>query len=208
MIHHGFDEDPTLYEDPDERTWIWSDLHLGHGFSVGAFDRPFRTAQACDKAMHQAWIARAADGNTTICLGDVSLDGCLRPHHIVRWQQAPGSKVLVLGNHDVDPVNRVKLLDIRRTALALAAPGDPPLLLTHVPLIQVPHGTVNVHGHIHQKDSPTTNRHINVSVEQLGYAPANMKDIRLLARRLLEGQNVPSRENTGRRIDIVKTTMP
>ena len=75
--------------------------------------------------MHRAWAERATDGDTTICLGDVTVDGCLQPHHVMRWRQAPGSKVLVFGNDDVDPVNRVKLLDIQRTAFALAAPSDP-----------------------------------------------------------------------------------
>ena len=115
--------------------------------------------------------------------------------------------MLVLGNHDVDPINKIRLLDIQRTALALAAPGDPPLLLTHVPLIQVPHGAVNVHGHIHDKPAPTPHHHINVSVEQLGYAPANLKDIRRLARRMLE-RRVPRGETTGLQIDIVRKTMP
>ena len=72
----------------------------------------------------------------------------------------------------------------------------------------MPHGTINVHGHIHEKDSPTRNRHINVSVEQLGYAPANLKDVRLLARKLLERRNGPAWENTRGRIDIVNATMP
>lgn len=207
MVHRADDGDPILYEEPDERTWLWSDLHLGHDFSISAFNRPFRTARAADKAMHRAWIGRAADGDTTICLGDVTVDGCLQPHHVMRWRQAPGAKLLVLGNHDVDPINRIKLLEIQRTALALAAPGDPPLLLTHIPLLQVPHGAVNVHGHIHEKNAPTSNRHINVSVEQLDYAPANLKDIRLLARRLLEGRNVPAWEDTRRQIDVVNDGM-
>ena len=208
MVHRADDGDPILFEKPDERTWIWSDLHLGHDFSLGAFSRPFHTAQAADKAMHRAWVDRVADDDTIICLGDVSVDGCLRPHHVIRWRQAPGFKVLVLGNHDIDPINRIKLLDIERTTLALTAPGDPPLLLTHVPLIQVPHGAVNVHGHIHDKPAPTPNRHINVSVEQLGYAPANLKDVRRLARRLLEGRKMPSRRTTRQLLDTVAKTMP
>ena len=50
--------------------------------------------------------------------------------------------------------------------MTLYAAGDPPLLLTHVPLVQVPHGAVNIHGHVHEQESPTPNRHVNVSVEQ------------------------------------------
>ena len=72
-------------------------------------------------------------------------------------------------NHDVDPVNHVRPLAVDRTAVTLAAPGEPPLLLTHVPLLQVPAGWVNVHGHVHRNESPSRIRHINVSVEQLNY---------------------------------------
>ena len=208
MLRHAYNGDPVLYEEPDEKTWIWSDLHLGHDSSIGAFGRPFHTAQAADKAMHRAWIERVADDDSIICLGDISVDGCLSPHHAIRWRKAPGFKLLVLGNHDVDPINRVKQLDIQRKTLALAAPGDPPLLLTHVPLLQVPHGAVNVHGHIHDKPAPTPHRHINVSVEQLGYAPANLKDVRRLARRLLEGRYMPTDDNTRAMLDTVRTTMP
>lgn len=208
MLQHAYSGDPILFEEPDEKTWIWSDLHLGHNVSLGAFSRPFHTTHAADKAMHRAWIERVSDGDSIICLGDISVDGCLHSHHIVRWQQAPGFKVLVLGNHDVDPINQVKHLDIQRKTLALAAPGDPPLLLTHVPLIRVPHDAINVHGHIHDKPAPTPHRHINVSVEQLGYAPANLKDVRRLARRLLEGRYVPSTDNTKEMLDMVRTTMP
>lgn len=208
MLRHAYTGDPILYEEPDEKTWIWSDLHLGHDSSIGAFGRPFHNAWTADKAMHRAWLERVGHDDAIICLGDVSVDACLRSHHIFRWRQSPGFKVLVLGNHDVDPINQVKRLDIQRTALALAAPGDPPLLLTHVPLIQVPHGTVNVHGHIHDKAPPTPNRHINVSVEQLGYAPANLKDIRRLARRMLEGRRMPTGKSTRALLDLVEATMP
>ena len=86
----------------------------------------------------------------------------------------------------------------------LAAPGNPPLLMTHIPLIEVPHGTINVHGHIHDKATPTANQHINVSVEQLGHAPVNLQDIRQLARRLVEGRNIPAWETTGERLRTIR----
>ena len=70
-----------------------------------------------------------------------------------------------------------------------------------------PAGCVNVHGHVHQKESPTRNRHINVSVEQLNYRPAKLSDIRRLAGRLLEGRTAPGHSSRPR-LDIVETTMP
>lgn len=109
----------------------------------------------------------------------------------------------MLGNHDVDPVNRICPFEIDRTAVTLYAAGDPPLLLTHVPLLQVPPGAVNVH----EQESPTPNRHVNVSVEQLNYRPAKLSDIRRLARRLVKGRIVPG-HSTRARLNVVERFMP
>ena len=113
----------------------------------------------------------------------------------------------MISNHDVDSVNQVRPVEVARIAVTLFASGDPPLLLTHVPLLQVPHGCVNVHGHVHQKESPSRNRHINVSVEQVDYRPVRLCDIRRLARRLLEGRTVPGR-STRARLNVVERVMP
>ena len=113
----------------------------------------------------------------------------------------------MLGNHDVDPVNQICPFEIDRTAVTLYTAGDPPRLLTHVPLLEVPHGAVNVHGHVHEQESPTPNRHVNVSVEQLNYRPAKLGDIRRLARRLLEGRIVPG-HRTRARLNVVERVMP
>ena len=187
-----------IINSPPERTWIWSDLHLGDMASITAFDRSFRTPQEMDQAMMDAWYELVDVDDTIICLGDVSVDGSILAHHQEWWREAPGATWLVLGNHDVAPVNQMRPLEVDRTAVTMAAPGDPPLLLTHVPLLQVPTGWVNVHGHVHQKESPSRNRHINVSAKQLDYRPAKMSDIRRLARRLLEGRTVPATEHQGR----------
>ena len=192
---------------PDITTWVWSDLHLGHEHSRTAFGRPFRTAAEADKAMMDAWYEQVAEGETIICLGDVTVDGEALAHHQDWWRRAPGTKWLVLGNHDVDPVNQQRPVEVDQRTVTLYAGGDPPLLLTHVPLVQVPHGTVNVHGHLHEQESPTPNRHINVSVEQLDYRPARLSDIRRLARRLIEGRTVPG-HSTRARLNMVERVMP
>ena len=176
MIHRARDGGPGLCEEPDATTWIWSDLHLGDMASTTAFDRSFRTPQEMDQAMMDAWYERVDVDDTIICLGDVSVDGSILAHHQEWWREARGATWLVLGNHDVAPVNQMRPLEVDRTAVTMAAPGDPPLLLTHVPLLQVPTGCVNVHGHVHQKESPSRNRHINVSAKQLDYRPAKMSE--------------------------------
>ena len=130
------------------------------------FFRPFGTVRRADQAMMDAWYDLVGADDTIIYLGDVSVDGSVQAYHQCWWREAPGIKWLVLGNHDVDPVNHVRPLEVEGTAVTLVAPGDPPLLLTHVPLLQVPPGWVNIHGHVHQQESPSRNRHINVSVHR------------------------------------------
>ena len=207
MIRHVREGGPGLCEEPDATTWIWSDLHLGHEDSLTAFDRPFPTPDDMDEAMRRAWYELVDVDDTIICLGDVGVDSSIRLAHQTWWQEAPGTKWLVIGNHDVDRVNQVLPVAVDRTATTLFAPGEPPLLLTHVPLLQVPAGCINVHGHVHQKESPSRHRHINVSVEQLNYRPARLNYIRRLARRLLEGRSVPG-HSTRARLNIVEATMP
>ena len=190
LIGRARTAEAAKFTEPDAATWIWSDLHLSHEQSRRVFGRPFRTAAAADEAMMNAWYEQVADDETIICLGDITVDGEALAHHQEWWRDAPGAKWLVLGNHDVDPVNQIRPFEIDHTAVTLYAAGDPPLLLTHVPLLQVPHGAVNVHGHVHEQESPTPNRHVNVSVEQLNYRPARLSEIRRLARRSMEGRTV------------------
>ena len=116
---------PAVCTEADATTWIWSDLHLGHEQSRTVFGRPFQTAAAADTAMMEAWYEQVAEGETIICLGDVTVDGEALAHHQEWWRKAPGGKWLVLGNHDVDPVNRIRPFDIDRTTMTLYAAGDP-----------------------------------------------------------------------------------
>lgn len=192
-----------VHRQPDDRTWIWSDLHLGQDWAARNFDRPFWNAAEMDDKLFDEWRRAVRPGDTILCLGDAGIDtgeGIGQQH---RWDTAPGAKVLVIGNHDVDPEDQSRQLSQHGAVLTLVAPGDPPLLLTHVALLELPPGTVNVHGHQHRSPSPTTDRHINVCVEQLNYRPARLSDIRLLARRMIDDTGVPDHA-TAVRIEMAK----
>ena len=105
----------------DVVTWVWSDLYLGHEHSRRAFGRSFRTAAEADRAMMEAWYEQVAEGETIICLGDVTVDGEALAHHQDWWCRALGTKWLVFGNHDVDPVNQIRPFESDRTAGRLRA---------------------------------------------------------------------------------------
>ena len=168
----------------DVVTWVRSDLHLGHEHPRSAFGRRFRTAAEADRAMMEAWYDQVAEGETMICLGDVTVDGEALAHHQDWWRRAPGTKWLVLGNHDRDVAGlcRAGFDKTCRTALCATAP---PLVLTHVPRLKIPAGAVNVHGHLHQAAGPR-DRHIDMPVEHTDYAPVRLTYVLELARRCRE----------------------
>ena len=121
------------------------------------------------------------DDDTVICVGDVTMG---RPTDglIDRLRRRPGRKILVVGNHDHAHLRRLRGA-FDRTAACAHLPGEPDLLFTHVPLDDVPAGCVNVHGHVHRETSVDECR-INVCVEQIGYRPIPMADVRRLAQRM------------------------
>lgn len=88
---------------PDETTWVWSDLHLGHDPSIRAFRRPFLHVRQMDDVMFRTWKLSVEDDHTIICLGDATI-GTLHGHRLRGLRDAPGHKHLVLGNHDLNPL--------------------------------------------------------------------------------------------------------
>ena len=186
-----------LQEADAGRIWIWSDLHLGHATSLSYFARQFASAEEMDDALFRSWHGTVTPGDTIICLGDVAVDG-LSGTRLKRLRSAPGRKVLVIGNHEVNRAGDVDIEGFDALHSTLYAPGDPPLLLTHMPLRNVPDGCVNVHGHLHNRESPSRTHHINVSVEQLRYRPRPWKAIRRLARRMAAGETLSGRTTAQR----------
>ena len=60
-----------------------------------------------------------------------------------------------------------------RMCAAAVRAGVPPLVFSHPPLTPTPAGAVNVHGHLHRRDSPSP-EHWNVSVERIGFRPVRL----------------------------------
>ena len=103
------------------------------------------------------------------------------------------------GNHDFDGTGELRAEGFDEVCALLYAKGDPKLIFTHVPIQpdDLPAGWVNVHGHMHN-DPPTDTRHINVSVEQLKYAPVLLSRIRVLAGALARGEYPEGRTTLAR----------
>ena len=180
-------------EDDHAGVWLWSDLHLAHALSISLFGRPFRTTKEMADELFERWCLTVEPEARIICLGDVSLPP-LWGDRLERVRKAPGRrKLLVFGNHDVNPVRGIDGAGFDEVYSTLYVAGDPPLLLTHMPLRSIPAGCVNVHGHLHHERVRGPSRHINVSVEQVEYRPTALTSVRRLAGRLVRGEAVKGR---------------
>ena len=180
---------------------VWSDLHLGHTKTIEAFHRPFGTADEMNDTIFRNWEQVVAPADTILILGDVTVHG-LWGRRLARVRQAPGRKILVYGNHEITSTGLVETNGFDEVHSSLYVDGDPPLLLTHVPLRVVPGGCVNIHGHLHHKRIPGRTRHINVCVEQLQYRPRALSTLRKLAQRLVKGVTARGR-TTGDKLDRI-----
>ncbi len=165
--------------------WVWSDLHLGHANIIRYCDRPFRDAGHMDNALLDNWaqtVDWSAESDSIVVCGDIAMKRGMTATNFGRIAAMPGRKILVPGNHDISGAGRLRVEGFDEVCAIVYAEGDPQLVFTHVPLEAdtIPPGCVNVHGHLHHAP-PTDTPHINVSVEQLDYAPVLLARIRVLA---------------------------
>lgn len=107
-------------------------------------------------------------------LGDVALGPKDRFHEIM--PRLNGKKRLILGNHD-------ELVDLQmwkyfKKISMWRIFKDFNFVCSHVPLREHDLRKVefNVHGHIHEKDSPTW-QHMNICVERTNYTPLCVDEI-------------------------------
>ena len=189
--------------------WIWSDLHLGHANILRYAKRPFRNKEEMDDALFENWRRSVGRGDRMIVVGDAAMAWAVTAERERRIREAPGAeKLLIVGNHDMDSSGLVPVQAFDGVHPAAFAPGDPPLVITHLPLRRVPGGAINVHGHIHEKPAPS-GRHINVCIEQLAYKPVELRRIRALAAELAAGRRPPGAATIDqlRLLDSIRTVV-
>ena len=166
---------PVLRLDP-ARTWFWSDPHFGDPTALLS-GRPFRDVGHMNDTLFAHWHRCVRPSETIICLGDVGGgEAWADPELAPALAACPGERLLIIGNHDVDQFEPLGRADFRRQYAAAVCDTSPLLVLTHVPLRQVPRTAVNMHGHLHDQ-APPSERHRNLSVERTGYAPIRLDEI-------------------------------
>lgn len=168
--------------------WVVSDTHFNHANILNFKDDKnsyfrgdiFKDVDHMNDCMISNWNSVVKPGDKVYHLGDVFFGD--KESFKKLWPRLNGSKRLVVGNHDDIKFlssggffNKVCMWRIFR---------EFDMVLTHVPIHESSFRKVsfNVHGHIHEKPSPT-NKHFCVSVEQINYTPVNIEDLSLELRK-------------------------
>ena len=141
------------HPDRDQRAGAHLDLvgpaSVGPSVLLG-WGRPFRSVEEMNRHLLRSWRRRVGAEDTVICLGDVAHPDAWRDDRLVfDVAESPGERLLVLGNHDRD-VPALRRAGFHKTCRTALCATTPPLVLTHVPLLNIPAGAVNVHGHLHR----------------------------------------------------------
>lgn len=144
-----------------------ADTHFGHERIIAYERRPFANVDEMDAAMVRLWNRVVGDEDIVWHLGDVAVCGAERTRELVRALR--GRKYLVLGNHDLSRTptfwKRAGFLEVFVGPVAL-----PRFLLSHEPVVRLPDGLTNFHGHCHGRGSAAPGC-VCVCVELTAYRP-------------------------------------
>jgi calcineurin-like phosphoesterase family protein len=129
-----------------------------------------------NKALLHAWESTVKNGDMIINLGDVSLK-LNKEYLATAIHRLPGSKILVMGNHDRKKPVRWWLDAGFNEVYPHSVVYEGKYILSHA-IVDMFKGSgfINIHGHIHNLESGISNC-INVSVEKTGYKPVLLEGL-------------------------------
>lgn len=148
--------------------WLTADNHFNHKNIIEYCKRPFRTVEEMDEVMIKKWNEKVKKEDLVIHLGDF----CLGSKEKIKEtrKRLNGTVILIPGNHDRKIMRDYGFIIVEGYIRIKN------LILTHrpLPLEEIPKGFVNVHGHMHEKNSY---RGINISVDKTNYVPVELNEI-------------------------------
>lgn len=165
--------------------WVTSDTHFFHANILkftdrnGSLIRPnFATVSEMNEHMADMWNESIKPGDKVYHLGDVFVGNEWETFKTF-FDKLNGKKRLIVGNHD-NIEKLVKLNFFQKTYMWRMFP-EQGLLFSHVPVHQSGlwrngKPLTNVHGHIHQNNSPQ-GFYRNVCVEKTQYKPVHFEDL-------------------------------
>lgn len=167
--------------------WVWGDQHFGHKNIIKYCNRPYPNPDLMAQCLIGNYLNVVKPDDIVIFNGDIGFLAETKINEIL--DQLPGYKIHVIGNHDMHRDGKVYDLNVDEQHLCMIVDVpdhdfDYQLLFTHYPITNIPPMCVNVHGHTHQHTLDPWN--INVCVEHTNFAPLNLNDVMVRARKYIE----------------------
>jgi calcineurin-like phosphoesterase family protein len=160
------------------RVWFWSDLHFFHTNVIQYCERPFADMPSMNQGLVQNCLSRVSADDILVFGGDITMGNVQATNALLR--SMPGYKINILGNHDIEKRELLKLaVDEVVACFELEAFGHS-LFFSHYPMPErlLAPEQINVHGHLHTTAlHPSLGdgmRHISMSVEHTEYAPVTL----------------------------------
>jgi len=151
------------------KIFVISDTHFHHENIIRYSNRPFGSVEEMDKEMIKRWNKKVGKEDIVIHLGDFAL-GSEKEIKDLK-DNLNGIIFLLKGNHDHKLLRKAGFIIIKGTLEI----GN--IIFSHNPLKKedIPRGFINVHGHIHKKESLNG---INISVEKMNYEPIELEELK------------------------------
>jgi calcineurin-like phosphoesterase family protein len=138
------------------------------------------------------WAQTVKPGDKVYHCGDVMFGD--KQDFVTNWKKLPGSKNLIVGNHD--DIIFMANCGVFKKLQFWCKFHEFNFLVSHIPLDKSglfnwgsQQHLVNVHGHIHQNDSPP-GPYVNVCVEKTNFTPIHMDEVIQLVNENMRNRNV------------------
>ncbi len=158
----------------NDSTWIITDTHFFHA-NIGRYcSRP----DGWQDLIIENWNRFIQPGDTVFHLGDLVLGKKEDAEALIPLLN--GKLYLMRGNHDRRGMAFYEGLGISlvKDPYQLEHATGLQLIFSHRPIVPLPPGVLNIHGHIHNNPAPELgNRHINLSIEVRQYRPWRLNDV-------------------------------
>jgi len=170
----------------NRKIWVSSDHHLFHSNILkftnneGELIRPgFENVRRMNEYILECHNSLVNPNDIWYCLGDITM--MYSDEFVELFKKFNGRKRLIVGNHD--DIKKLAKMNLFQKIQMWRMFPEYEILLSHVPLhfssLKRRPGDkmmLNVHGHVHQNDSPE-GPYYNVSLEYTNYFPINIEEI-------------------------------
>jgi len=159
-------------------TWIISDTHFFHE-NIGRYcSRP----ENWQELIIKNWNDLVSPDETILHLGDFALGN--KSNFDLLSGMLRGRLFLIQGNHDRISKSycETRGVTLIKNCLNIQISDQMKLIFSHLPIVPLEDGWINLHGHIHNVPPPPEGsnlgpNHINMSVEVREYRPWRLGDI-------------------------------